>query len=133
MLRMALVFGLAPVLVCGCLAVQAQTAPSTTTNPATVATAANTKATAPAAATPIPPNTIDCKDWQRNPDGTWKASATAKPFDLGPHKRINYHGRTIAHCSAMFDDTDLWEVLEAKCSAQAKSKPQTVTGSCLQE
>src|ERR1041385_7370499 len=73
----------------------------------------------------IPPNTIDCKDWNRNADGIWSASSTAKPFDLGRHKGIKYAGRKIDHSSAMFDDTDLWEVLEAKCLTQPNRNPES--------
>jgi hypothetical protein len=127
---MAIVAGVAPVLVCGCLAAQAQTASGTTTNPAAAtatppasAAAPVANASAPKAAKPIPPNTIDCKDWHRNPDNTWTASKTAKPFDLASVKNIKFAGRSTEHYSTIYEeDIDLWEVLEAKCGAQGESK-----------
>jgi hypothetical protein len=106
------------VFLCGCMVAHAGTASTTTTSPTTAASP-------PTSTKSIPPNTINCRDWQRNADSTWIASPTAKPFDIGGHKDIKYAGRKIERYSAMFDDTDLWDVLEAKCRTQTEGKPRS--------
>ena len=71
---------------------------------------------------PPPPNTIDCKDWRHNTDGTWTARPNAKPFDLGPLKGITVLSSTTVRYGMNFERYDLASVLDEICGkTQSKS------------
>lgn len=73
---------------------------------------------AQAASTALPRNTIDCRDWTHNADGSWTAHDNAKPFDVGNGTGATLHStRITAHHIAM-GGFDLWSVLNEKCGAQ---------------
>jgi hypothetical protein len=77
-------------------------------------------AMAPAAPpAPMPPNTIDCKDWKHLPDGRWQASASAKPFDVGDTKKMQIQDETIGPRDIGVGNYDLSDLLDRKCGGEA--------------
>jgi hypothetical protein len=67
---------------------------------------------------PPPRNTIDCHDWTHNPDGSWRAHADAKPFDLGDTTNASMQSTTIGPQAIAMGGVDLWTALNQKCGAK---------------
>jgi hypothetical protein len=61
----------------------------------------------------IPPNTINCWDFTKKPDGNWYVRETT--FDFGTLKGITLRGRTIGRDTDVFDGFPLLVVLEREC------------------
>ena len=64
---------------------------------------------------PLPHNTIDCRDWTHNPDGSWTVHDNAKPFDLGKTTNMTMHSETIGPHDISIGGSNLWQVLNQKC------------------
>lgn len=70
------------------------------------------------AATPkpaLPPNTIDCKDFTRLPNGYWAAHHDAKPFDLGTATHTVIRDSVFGPHLLKQGGYDLSDVLDRKC------------------
>ncbi len=62
---------------------------------------------------PLPPNTIDCKQFVKT-GNEWNEVGTAT-FDLGPSKDMQMSGSNIPPHAYNIGGFDLYEVLEQKC------------------
>lgn len=58
---------------------------------------------------------IECKDFKRNPDGSWLAEDVS--INYGPRKSIQFNlfGRTTIRKGVPINGSDLWTILTAKC------------------
>jgi hypothetical protein len=63
----------------------------------------------------LPPNTINCADWHRAPNGTWFSNRGARPFELGSAKNLNLSGSVIYPHSMQLGGYDITPILDAKC------------------
>jgi hypothetical protein len=66
---------------------------------------------------PLPPNSLDCNAFTKNPDGSWTAHDDAKPLDIDGNTQTNVAGSTITDGS-----TDLYQLLETICDAATGQK-----------
>lgn len=64
---------------------------------------------------PLPPNTIDCKDYTPLPNGFWYAHKDAKPFDIGNLKHMRIDDVTFFPHSIKVGDYDFSDILEQRC------------------
>lgn len=63
---------------------------------------------------PLPENTIDCKAFQKLPDGNWYVGPPTT-FDIGNVKRATMADQRIAPRFLNMGGADLYDVLERKC------------------
>jgi hypothetical protein len=73
--------------------------------------------TAQAQKSPLPPNSLDCNAFTKNPDGSWTAHDDAKPLDIDGNAQTNVAGSTITDGS-----TDLYQLLQTICDAATGQK-----------
>jgi hypothetical protein len=66
------------------------------------------------------PNTINCKDWTHNADGSWTAHHDAKPFDLGTAKNIVLQDVTVHANDYQIGGTSVGMELSLKCEKPSR-------------
>jgi hypothetical protein len=72
--------------------------------------------------TPIPPNTLSCDGFSKNPDGTWRAGDT-KIFDIGTDTNVHFaHTSAVPPRGFILGGVDLWTLLESKCKNKDSGK-----------
>lgn len=63
---------------------------------------------------PLPPNTIDCRAFDKLSDGSWRVGS-ATTFDFGDIKGTILAHQTIAPNSFNLGQMDLFDIIEKKC------------------
>lgn len=73
--------------------------------------------------TAIPPNTLVCTGFSRDPDGEWEAGDDTLPFAVGDETNFTIRGQgPIGPDWMEVGGVDLYALLNAKCAAGAKSR-----------
>ena len=68
----------------------------------------------------LPPNTIDCNGFQKQPNGSWYAKADNPSFDFGNMKQMTLTKATFGAHTLSLDGYDLAAALDVKCGSQQK-------------
>jgi hypothetical protein len=75
---------------------------------------------------PLPENTIDCKQFRKAAPQEWIEVGIAV-FDLGAIKDINLTNQPVVPGYFKFGGADLYDVLEQKCGTAVESNPGNIT------
>jgi hypothetical protein len=70
----------------------------------------------PALAQALPPNTIPCKDFIKNSDGSWTAMPMTRSFNIGNLHNYTLESGNISENEFRVGGVDLWYVIEKKCN-----------------
>ncbi|HTH98247.1 MAG TPA: hypothetical protein VL574_12590 [Stellaceae bacterium] len=72
----------------------------------------------PAVAATNVPNTIPCKNFIKNSDGSWNAEPMTRAFDIGTLHNYRLESDLISRGEFIIGGVDLWSVIEGKCNSQ---------------
>ncbi len=72
----------------------------------------------------LPPNTIDCRAFERLPDGNWRVGPPTT-FDFGNIKGTILAHQTITPNFLNLGDLDLFDVIEQKCGRSRRGQRDT--------
>ena len=63
----------------------------------------------------VPQNTVDCRAWIHNADGSWTEKKSARSFDVGDSTGLAFRGSTIHRNDVQVGGADLAQLLDALC------------------
>jgi hypothetical protein len=81
--------------------------------PIIIAVAAIVSGAATARAQSLPPNTLNCADFTKRPDGSWYVDNAT--FDFGTVKHMTLGKTVITKRAYGLSGADLYDALETKC------------------